>query len=160
MRLAVANCWCWPYDLGNSGRIPSRSSRAREPKSAVNRWVLSTRDKESSRPDFRGAEHNHGCAVPLWFQREDSLLGPQRAQVLARLAIKTKTPRGGSSRRRALTTGYKNFATQCSTPRTQRFKKPFPKSHFQRVLWRSDLRDFETNSVSLKPKATVANFAY
>ena len=106
-----------------------RSSRAPEQTRRVNRWVLSTRDKESSRPDFRGAERNHGCAVPLCFQREDSRLRTRRAQVLARLAIKTKTPRGGSSRRRALTTGYKNFATQCSTPRTQRFANS--------TLWRS-----------------------
>src|SRR5436190_11800933 len=76
--------------LGSLGRIPNPVRLVR----LLTARGLSTRDKESSRPDFRGAERNLGGAATLWGQTENSLLRTRRAQVLARLAIKTKTPRG------------------------------------------------------------------
>jgi|SRR5579872_108922 len=70
-----------------------------------------------------------------------------------------KTPRDEPSAFR-VNRWSSSSATKPKAPRTQRFKKPFSKSHFQRVLRRKYLSDFETNSVSPKPKATVANFAH
>src|SRR5262245_36694982 len=74
-----------------SASFDARFVSALWPEPPVNRWVLLTRDKESSRPETRGPDRNHGGSGALFVLGPDSRARSQRAQVVAELAVKAKT---------------------------------------------------------------------